>query len=372
VDEGNRSDCPSFEELMRLMDGELSGERRREVRDHLERCPRCRSILATQERMEASWRESYRPPPESRFRRMRQRILERNGDSSGSRLLRFGLPVAAALVAALVGLRIFMPGFGSLLGTVDSPSTTAARQAEQAMDARRRSAEEPDRAPGQPSDTCAATDQTRSEQGAAEMEEVVPEEQIDGAVASPVEEAREPASEESAEPGARPEGSGEQVGREDRDAAAAGGGAGGYGVTAETAQPVAGEEAAGYAGVSGEAVSEEEPAPRESLSAPDDELDLVTDVAGLASAEGQLQEDDSTAVAREGSSADGMAASRSPAQESEMVLELAFDSSGTVSADRETMLDSLAPGWRDSLDGLHADTTLAMTLQRLLELLQVR
>ena len=42
------------------------------------------------------------------------------------------------------------------------------------------------------------------------------------------------------------------------------------------------------------------------------------------------------------------------------VFEVSFDSAGVPSADRGALLDSLAPGWRRSLEGMYADTTLML------------
>ena len=39
------SGCPAFEELSALVDGDLSGNRERHLREHLEQCTSCRAQL---------------------------------------------------------------------------------------------------------------------------------------------------------------------------------------------------------------------------------------------------------------------------------------------------------------------------------------
>lgn len=387
-----RPGCPSFIELMALMDGELAEDRRRRVEEHLESCPRCRSIVYSQKRMEESWRDAFEAPPESGFRRMRKKVMHRDGAPSGSRLLRFGLPVAAALIAALVGLRLFVPGVGGLLGTVESPSVSAARRAEETM----------------------AT--TRDESGAAEQAPA-------GAAGEEMEETAEPAEEAvQREPGAAAVTSGmddvptdategvSRAGREDADlagqtgeeeapapeevaeelnqsvvGAGSGGVASGYGTVSESVEVSGGEEAAGAAEAAPEMASlemqEEESAPmfcppesvwarQEMARQPgEDSLENVADAMGLALVEKDEDAADSTARIRSITSHDGMIAGGTAPADSTVMLHLSFDSAGGASSDREQLLDSLAAGWQDTLRGLHADTTITLTLQRILELI---
>ena len=402
-----RPGCPSFGELMALMDGELPEGQHREVEEHLESCPRCRSIVESQKRMEESWRDAFEAPPESGFRRMRKEVMQRDGSSSGSRLLRFGLPVAAALIAALVGLRLFVPGVGGLLGTVESPSVSAARRAEETMATTR--------------DESGAAEQAPAGAAGEEMEETAEyaQQQADTSAITSAEPAEEAVQRE---PGAAAVTSGmddvptdategvSRAGREDADlagqtgdgeapapeeveeefdqsvvGAGSGGGAAGHGTVSESAGVSGGEETADAAEATPEMASlevgQEESVPmfcppesvwvsqETSRQHGEDSLETVADAMGLALVEKDEDAADSTARIRSTTSHDGMIAGSAARGDSTVMLHLSFDSVGRASSDREQLLDSLAAGWRDSLQGLHADTTITLTLRRILELI---
>ncbi|MFO7950203.1 MAG: zf-HC2 domain-containing protein [Candidatus Fermentibacteraceae bacterium] len=365
-----RSGCPSFRELMALMDGELPADRRREVQGHLEACPRCRSIVESQKRMEESWRDDYEAPPESGFRSMRKKVLQRDGASSGSRLLRFGLPVAAALIAALVGLRLFVPGAGSLLGTVESPSVSAARRAEETMATTRdesgAAGQVPAGAAGEEMEESAEDDQQQADtsaiMSAEPAEEAVQQEPEASAMDDTLADATEGLS---------------RAGREDADLAGQTG-AGEAPAPEEIDESVVG---AGSGGDDTVGAGEEESAPmfsppesvwadREAARQPgEDSLEIVADAMGLSLAEKDEDAADSTVRIRSTTSHDGMIAGSAAPGDSTVMLHLTFDSAGRALSDREQLLDSLAAGWRDSLQGLYADTTITLTLQRILELI---
>ncbi|OPL18850.1 MAG: hypothetical protein AVO35_02640 [Candidatus Aegiribacteria sp. MLS_C] len=111
--------CPDFEKLMLYLDGELDEEDLRIVREHLEDCEECRRILATQSRLEESWRNDFRFPEGSEFRRMEDRIF---GRVHGRRGWRSMIPVAAGIIAVLLGVKLILTGNPSL----DRVSSTAA------------------------------------------------------------------------------------------------------------------------------------------------------------------------------------------------------------------------------------------------------
>jgi|GEM_PF-5327779 len=397
-----RPGCPSFRELMALMDGELAEDLRRKVEEHLESCARCRSIVDSQQRMEQSWRDAFEAPPESGFRRMRKEVMQRDGSSSGSRLLRFGLPVAAALIAALIGLRLFVPGVGGLLGT-ESPSVSAARRAEETMATTR--------------DESGAAEQAPAGAAGGEIEETAEyaQQQVDTTAITSAEPAEVAAHREPGPSGIDdvPTDATESVsrtGREDADlavqtgageapapeeaeeevdqsfmGAGSGGGAAGCVTVSESVDVSSEDESAGLGEAAPEMTSlevgQEESAPmscppesvwvsQETARQPgEDSLDAAAAYGmGLALVEKDEDAADSTARVRSSISHDGTIAGSAAQWDSTFMLHLTFDSAGGVSSDREQLLDSLAGGWRDSLQGLHADTTVTLTLQRILEL----
>lgn len=67
--------CPDVSELMLWLDGELSDPREREIRDHLDACSRCRSLVEAQRRMETLWRDDWRDPEAAAFERMRRGLV---------------------------------------------------------------------------------------------------------------------------------------------------------------------------------------------------------------------------------------------------------------------------------------------------------
>ncbi len=376
-----RSGCPGFEDLMALMDGELSESRRRELEEHLRRCSDCRRIIEVQRRMESSWRDAYESPPESRFGELRRNVLESGRSPARGRLLKFGLPIAAALIAALVGLRLFVPGVGGLLGTVDSPSASAARRAQEAMETRTETVvegqvpqQEAEAGPEELSGAASEPAGTESGRTAEEAEETVAQ-QIEGGASS--------SSADDVSTDGR-EGSGYYAGRDDETQAEAeappreaaeeeadwdvqtGGGAMGYGAGAQSAESGEQQEPA----ASPEQSPDNGAAGGEGLeSRGEAESVAVSDAVGLSVLQEAAADRDSAALDQCDTTREELAVSRSADVRSRLYLELDFDSAGAVSADRETMLDSLAPFWRDSLRGRHADTALVITLQELLEIL---
>jgi len=402
-----RPGCPSFRELMALMDGELAEDRRRELERHLEACPRCRSIVESQKRMEKSWRDAFEVPPESGFRSMRKKVMQRDGASSGSRLLRFGLPVAAALIAALVGLRLFVPGVGRLLGTVESPSVSAVSRAEETMATTRDESGAAEQAPagaaGEEMEETAEDTQQQEDTSAAvsagPAEGALQQEPEAAAVTSAMDDTSADATEGLSRSGREDADLAGQTGEGEAPApeeaaeevdqsvvgAGSGGGAAGYGAISESAGVSGGGDTVGAGEAAPEVASlelqEEESAPvfcppetvwadQEAPRQPgEDSLEIVADAMGLSLAEKDEDAADSTARIRSSVSSGGIRADSVAPGESTVMLHLAFDSAGRASSDRELLLDSLAAGWCDSLQGMNADTTITLTLQRILELI---
>lgn len=97
--------CPDFEVLMRYLDGELNPGERESVKAHIESCPECRRVLESQSGIEEAWRDNFSMPPEETFRNMEDRIFSNIG---GKRRWKPLIPVAAAVIAALLGVKLIM------------------------------------------------------------------------------------------------------------------------------------------------------------------------------------------------------------------------------------------------------------------------
>jgi hypothetical protein len=103
--------CPDFDTLMKYLDGELQGERLREVSSHVDSCSECRRILDSQMRLEQAWRDDFVYPDETSFRAMEDEIYGRFRAGSGSFVKRTWkgiLPVAAGIIAALIGVKLIV------------------------------------------------------------------------------------------------------------------------------------------------------------------------------------------------------------------------------------------------------------------------
>ena len=97
--------CPEFNELMEYLDGELAGERLSRIEEHLENCSICTDLIRSQRKLESAWRDDFRYPSDESFRACEAVI--------GSRLVRrsrwrVALPVAAAFVAVLLGVKLVL------------------------------------------------------------------------------------------------------------------------------------------------------------------------------------------------------------------------------------------------------------------------
>jgi len=104
--------CPGSEKIMALIDGELSTEEKAAVREHIAGCADCRRLIEKQKLIEDTWRESYTSPSDFEFNAFEKRLTNKLFRRSW---VRTALPVAAAFVAVLLGVRIFI---------IDGPSET--------------------------------------------------------------------------------------------------------------------------------------------------------------------------------------------------------------------------------------------------------
>ncbi len=97
--------CPDFDTLMMLLDGELEEERRKEVSDHVKSCSRCRNLIDSQRNLETSWRDSFVIPEDDKFRSMEWIIYRRMNRRSR---WKFFVPAAAGIIAVLLGIKLIM------------------------------------------------------------------------------------------------------------------------------------------------------------------------------------------------------------------------------------------------------------------------
>ena len=97
--------CPDFETLMMLLDGELEEERSKEVSEHLRHCSRCRNLIDSQRNLEASWRDSFVTPEEDKFRIMEWIIYRRMNRRAR---WKFFVPAVAGIIAVLLGVKLIM------------------------------------------------------------------------------------------------------------------------------------------------------------------------------------------------------------------------------------------------------------------------
>jgi len=97
--------CPGSEKILALIDGELTPEEQASVREHIAGCAACRRLIEKQKLIEDTWRESYTSPSDFEFNAFEKRLTNKLFRRSW---VRTALPVAAAFVAVLLGVRIFI------------------------------------------------------------------------------------------------------------------------------------------------------------------------------------------------------------------------------------------------------------------------
>ncbi|MCK4806132.1 MAG: hypothetical protein KAT09_00725 [Candidatus Aegiribacteria sp.] len=103
--------CPDFDTLMRLLDGELEEEKVKEVSEHLISCSRCRNLIDSQRNLEGSWRDSFVTPDSGKFRSMEWRIFNRINRRSRWKTF---VPAAAGIIAVLLGVKLILDNKPSL------------------------------------------------------------------------------------------------------------------------------------------------------------------------------------------------------------------------------------------------------------------
>ena len=96
--------CPDFDTLMMLLDGELGEERMKEVAGHVRSCSRCRNLVNSQRNLETSWRDNFVTPEDDKFRRIEWIIYRR----MHRKRWKFFVPAAAGIIAVLLGVKLIM------------------------------------------------------------------------------------------------------------------------------------------------------------------------------------------------------------------------------------------------------------------------
>lgn len=97
--------CPDFDTLMMLLDGELGEERMKEVAGHVRSCSRCRNLVNSQRNLETSWRDNFVTPEDDKFRRIEWIIYRR---IHRRKRWKFFVPAAAGIIAVLLGVKLIM------------------------------------------------------------------------------------------------------------------------------------------------------------------------------------------------------------------------------------------------------------------------
>lgn len=392
MDSGRKANHPTFEELMALIDGELPKSRREQLEEHIRGCEYCSAVVRGQRRMETSWREAYRNPEETELDSMRRRVMEKaHRTGRKRRLLRFGLPIAAAAIAALLGLRLFVPGAGGLLGSVDTPSTRAARRAEERIE----------RSSDLPAAEATPPEPENAEQPAGGEE--APEEDAAESIGEALEEAQEE-SEPAAGIGMAQGGGGAgtglagavapEEGEEAVDATVSADAddlAGGQHAAADAVRPESSDEGllqqpAGAGDRDGEmpeaveATSEAQTRSESFFDQPDaTEGEMRSDTNRVLSAvctgnatDTVSGEDEASAMPdsgdyrlREALELEDAAPRAYACVAEPEAFDVSFDSAGVPSALRSSLLDSLIPEWRTGLEGLFADTTVTLRAEEI-------
>lgn len=369
--------CPDFEKLMLYLDGELHEEELHRVREHLEGCVECRRVLATQSRLEESWRSGFSFPEGSEFRRMEDRIFRRVHGRRGWRSI---IPVAAGIIAVLLGVKLILSENPSL----DRVSSTAMEWTEDySLESNR--GEVRGRA-GEPSGPEATGPVQETPEDTAEQPLEEQEELIEGMIADH-DRTGEPATRSLLDETASAQ---HQVASEVTDdmeetvGSAFGGGAlrgsdqAGQDEILDIADAaVSEEETAGLLGRSVEHGAEEDREPEAGIadtsvlqSAP-----AVPDMTGISTSESEsclsAGPEEVEAQQETVSLEEGIAYCPSEYYNrlDDGYLVLAFDENGMPDSMTAVLLDSLSPGWRDYIQSEFMDTVMVVPLSDLNDLL---
>ncbi|MCD4774732.1 MAG: hypothetical protein K8S15_01610 [Candidatus Aegiribacteria sp.] len=112
--------CPDFDTLMMMLDGELREEQLKAVSEHVMSCSKCRKLIDSQRKLEASWRDSFVEPDDEEFRSMERSIFSRINRRWRWRTI---VPAAAGIIAVLLGVKLILNNQPSLDRVTDLSRT---------------------------------------------------------------------------------------------------------------------------------------------------------------------------------------------------------------------------------------------------------
>ncbi len=112
--------CPDFETLMAMLDGELREEQLKAVSEHVMSCGKCRKIIDSQRKLEASWRDSFVEPDNKEFRSLERSVFNRINRRWRWKAL---VPAAAGIIAVLLGVKLILNNQPSLDRVTDLSRT---------------------------------------------------------------------------------------------------------------------------------------------------------------------------------------------------------------------------------------------------------
>ena len=112
--------CPDFETLMAMLDGELREEQLKAVSEHVMSCGKCRKIIDSQRKLEASWRDSFVEPDNEEFRSLERSVFNRINRRWRWKAL---VPAAAGIIAVLLGVKLILNNQPSLDRVTDLSRT---------------------------------------------------------------------------------------------------------------------------------------------------------------------------------------------------------------------------------------------------------
>lgn len=111
--------CPDFETLMMMLDGELQEKELEAVAKHVLSCSKCRVLIDSQRKLETSWRDDFVEPDSKEFRDMERSIFNRINRHWRWKAL---IPAAAGIIAVLLGVKLILNNQPSLDRVIDFSS----------------------------------------------------------------------------------------------------------------------------------------------------------------------------------------------------------------------------------------------------------
>lgn len=112
--------CPDFDTLMMMLDGELQEEQLKAVTEHVMFCSKCRKIIDSQRKLETSWRDNFVEPDDEEFRSIERSIFNRINRRWRWKTL---VPAAAGIIAVLLGVKLILNNQPSLQRVTDLSRT---------------------------------------------------------------------------------------------------------------------------------------------------------------------------------------------------------------------------------------------------------